>query len=57
MHVLLDVHVARNDHSAVAYTIAASHEDLHEVTSTTSCADMNTQGVVPSTVSQGMDLC
>ena len=58
MHVLLDVHVANNDQqSAVACSIASSHEDLHEVTSISSCADLNSQSVLPSTVSQGMDLC
>ena len=43
--------------SAVARSIASSHEDLHVVTSISSCADLNSQSVVPSTVSQGMDLC
>ena len=58
MHVLLDVHVASNDQqSAVARSIASSHEDLHEVTSISSCADLNSQSVVPSSVSQRMDLC
>ena len=58
MHVFLDVHVASNDQqSAVACSIASSHEDLHEVTSISSCADLNTPSVVSSTVSQGMDLC
>ena len=57
MHVLLDVHAANNDEqSAVACSIASSHEDLHEVTSISSCADPNSQSVVPSTLSQGMDL-
>ena len=58
MHVLLDVHVASDDQqSAVACSTASSREDLHEVTSISSCADLNSQSVVPSTVSQGMDLC
>ena len=58
MHVLLDDHVASNDQqSAVACGIASSHEDLHEMTSISSCADPNSQSVFPSTVSQGMDLC
>ena len=57
MHVLLDVHVANNDgQSAVVCSIASSHEDLHEVASISSCADLNSQSVVLSTVSQGMDL-
>ena len=57
MHVLLDVHVANNDQPcAVACSIASSHEDFHEVTSTSSCADLNSQSVVPSTVSQRTDL-
>ena len=34
MHVLLDVHATNNEQqNAVACSIAASHEDLHEVTS------------------------
>ena len=46
-HVLLDVHVANSDQqSAVACIIASSHEDLHEVTSISSCADLNSQSVV-----------
>ena len=58
MHVLLDVDVASNDQqNAVACSIASSHEDLHEVTSISLCADPNSQSVVPSTVSQIMDLC
>ena len=58
MHVLLDVHVANNDQqSAVACSIVLSHEDLHEVTSSSSCTDQNSQSVFPSTVSEGMDLC
>ena len=57
MHVLLDVHVANEDQqNAVARSIASSHEDLLEVTSISSCADPNSQNVVPSTVSQRMDL-
>ena len=56
MHVLLGVHVASNvEQSAVAGSIASSHEDVHEVTSISSCADLNSQSVVPSTVSQGME--
>ena len=56
MHVLLDVHVASNDQqSAVACSIASSH--LHEVTSISSCVDLNSQSVVPSTVSQREHLC
>ena len=52
MNVLLDVHVASNDPpSAVAYSIASSHEHLDEVASTSSCADLNSESVVPSTVS------
>ena len=58
MHVLLDVHVTSNgQQSAVACIIASSHEDPHEVTSISSCADLNSQSVDPNTVSQGMDLC
>ena len=53
MHVLLVVHVDNNDQqSAVACGIALSHEDLHEVSSVSSCADPNSQSVVPSTSSQ-----
>ena len=58
MHLLLDVHVANNDQqSAVACSIASSHEDIHEVTSISSCADPNLRSVVPSIVPQRMDLC
>ena len=58
MHVLLDVHVVSNDQqSAVACSIASSHENLLEVTSMSSCVDLNTPSVVPSTVSQRKDLC
>ena len=39
-------------HRAVAFCIASPHEDLHEVTSISSCADLNSQSVVPSTVPQ-----
>ena len=47
MHVLLDVHVADNDQqNVVACSIASSREDLHEVTSTSSCAYLNSQSVV-----------
>ena len=47
MHVLLDVHGASDDQqSAVACSIASSHEDLHEVTSISSCADLNSQSVL-----------
>ena len=50
MHVLLDCHVANNDQqSAVACSIASSHEDLHEKTSISSRADPNSQSVVPKT--------
>ena len=53
MHVLLDVHAANNcQQSAVARSIAQSHEDLHEVTSISSCADPNSQSAFPSTLSQ-----
>ena len=53
MHVFLDVHVANNDQqSVVPFCIASSHEDLQEVKSISSCADPNSQSVVPSTVSQ-----
>ena len=38
-------------------SIASSHEDLHEVTSISLCAELNSQSVFPSTVSQGMELC
>ena len=49
MHVLLDVYVANNDQQcAVACSKASSHEDLHEVTSISSCTDRNSQSVVPS---------
>ena len=42
--VLLDAHVANNDlQSAVACSTASSHEDLHVVTSTSSCADLNSE--------------
>ena len=58
MHVLLDVRVSNNDQqSAVACGIASSHEDLHEVTSISPCVDPKLQSVVPSTMSQRMDLC
>ena len=58
MHVLPDVSAAINDQqSAVACSIASSHEDLHEMTSISSCDDMNSKSVVPSDVSQGTDLC
>ena len=58
MHVLQDVHEAKNDQqTAVACSIASSHEDLHEKTSISSCADLNSQSVVPITVSQRMDPC
>ena len=51
-------YVASNDlQSAVACSIASSHEDLHEVTSISSCADLNSQSVFPNTGSQGTDLC
>ena len=53
MHVLLDVHAANNyQQSAVARSIASSHEDLHEVTSISSCADPNSQSAFPSTLTQ-----
>ena len=40
MHVILAVHAANNDQqSAVACSIASSHEDLHEITSISSCVD------------------
>ena len=45
-HVLLDVHATSIDQqNAVAYRIASSHEDLHEVTSISSCVDLNSQNV------------
>ena len=51
MHVLLGVHAANNDQqNAVACSIASSQEDLHEVTSISSCVDLNSQSVVPSNV-------
>ena len=57
MHVFLDVHAINNDQqNAVACCIASSHEDLHEVTSNASCADLNSPSFIPSTVSQGMGL-
>ena len=57
MHVLLDVHVSSNDQqSAVACSIASSHEDPLEVTSNSSFADLNSESVVQSTVSQRMNL-
>ena len=49
MSVLLDVHV-------VVYSIVISHEDLDEVTSISSCADLIFQYVFSSTTSSGMDL-
>ena len=36
---------------------ASSHEDLHEVTSISLCAELNSQSVFPSTVTQRMELC
>ena len=58
MHVLLDVHVPNNDPpSAVVCSIASSHEDLDEVASISSCADLNSQCVFPSIALPGMDLC
>ena len=58
MHVLLDVHATNNDQqNALACSIASSHEDLHEMTSISSCVDLNSQSVSPSVVSQRMDLC
>ena len=47
---LLDVHaVSKDQQSAVAYSIASSHEDIHEVMSVSSCADLTSQSAVPST--------
>ena len=58
MHVLLDVHAASNDQpSAVACSIASSHEDLHEVTSIFSCVDLNSQCVFPSIALPRTDFC
>ena len=58
MHVLLDIHVANNDQqNACACSTASTHEDLHEMTSISSCADLNSESVFPNSVSQGMDLC
>ena len=57
MNVLLDVHVASNDPpSAVAYSIASSHEHLDEVASISSSADPNSQIVFPSVALPGLDL-
>ena len=57
MHVLLDVHVASNEQQiVVACSIASSHGDLHEVTSISSCVDVNSQSVSPSIVAQRMDV-
>ena len=58
MSVLQDVHGANYDqHNAVACSIASSREDLHEVTSISSCADLNSKNVSPSIVPQRGDLC
>ena len=44
MHVLLDVHVASNDQRrALACSVASSHDDLHEVTSTSSYVKISTK--------------
>ena len=45
--------------SKVLSQIALHHhmKTFHEVTSISSCADLNSQSVFPSTVSQRMDLC
>ena len=49
MHVLLDVHAANTDQqNAVACSSVSLHEDLHEVTSISSCVDLNSQNVVAS---------
>ena len=41
MHVLVDVHAGSNDQkSAFACGIASSYEDLHEVTSISSCVHL-----------------
>ena len=57
MHVLLDVHAAKNDQqNAVACSIALSFDDPHEVPSIPSCVDLNSQSVFPSIVSQKKSL-
>ena len=57
MHVLLDVHDAIDDQQrAGACSIASSHEDPHEVTSISSCVDLNSQNVSLNVVSLRMDL-
>ena len=44
LRIFLDVHEVNNvPHCAVASSIASSHEDLHEVTSMSSCVDLNSQ--------------
>ena len=43
--------------NAVACSITSSHEDLHEMTSISSCVTVNSQSVASSVVSQRMDLC
>ena len=49
LRIFLDVHGVNNvPHCAVASSIASSHEDLHEVTSMSSCVDLNSQSLVPS---------
>ena len=57
MRVLLDLHAANcGQQSAVACCIASSHEDLHGVTSISSCVDLNSQSVAPSIVSRRLGL-
>ena len=54
----LDVHAASTDQwTAVARSIASSHDDPHEVTFISSCVDLNSCSVSPSIVSKRMDLC
>ena len=58
MRVLLDVHAANNDqHNPVACSIASSREDLHEVTSISSCVDLKSHSAFPSICLAKNDLC
>ena len=58
MQVLEDVDATtRNQQNVVAYSIETSHEELHEETSISLGADMNSQSFSPNRASQGMNLC
>ena len=58
LHDECPVHVASNHQpSAVAHGIAPSNEDLDEVASISSCADLNSQCVFPNFALPRMDLC